>query len=191
MAVTNDIELASRLARFRSHGITSDRELFRQRPDNQIWNYQQIDLGFNFRMTDIHAALGLSQMHRLNEFISRRHEIAERYHVELGSLPITTPHQAPGTGSSYHLYPIRINEAKSGKTQQQLYQVFQAAGVNVNIHYIPVHRQPFYESLGFKVGDFPEAECFHQEAISIPIYPSMLARDQEFVIDLIQGFLQS
>ena len=191
MAVTNDDALANRLRRLRSHGITSDKELMSPRPDNEIWNYQQIELGFNYRMTDIQAALGLSQMQRLDEFVSRRHEIAERYDAELRSLSITTPHQASGTYSSYHLYPIRVSETESVKTQRQVYDALWQSGIAANLHYIPVHRHPYYENMGFKVGDFPQAESFHQEAISIPIFPGLLTGEQELVIDYLQGFLQA
>jgi UDP-4-amino-4,6-dideoxy-N-acetyl-beta-L-altrosamine transaminase len=191
MAMSNDTELADRLRRLRTHGITGDKELMRPRSDNEIWNYQQIELGFNYRMTDIQAALGLSQMQRLNEFVSRRHDIAERYDSQLGSLSITTPYQASGAYSSYHLYPIRINQTKSAKTQRQVYDALLQNGIGANLHYIPVHRQPYYENMGFKVGDFPESESFHQEVISIPIFPGLLAGEQELVIGFLQGFLQA
>jgi UDP-4-amino-4,6-dideoxy-N-acetyl-beta-L-altrosamine transaminase len=182
MATTNDEALANRMRRLRTHGITNDKALMQPRPDNEIWNYQQIELGFNYRMTDIQAALGLSQMQRLDEFVSRRHEIAGRYDAELRSLPITTPHQASGTSSSYHLYPIRVSEAESGKTQQQVYDAFWQNGVAANLHYIPVHRQPYYEKLGFKAGNFPEAEQFHREVISLPMYSTLTNQQQADVI---------
>ena len=185
MAVTNHQALANRLSRFRTHGITSDKDLMHPRPENEIWNYQQIDLGFNYRMTDIQAALGLSQMQRLDEFVSRRHEIAERYDAELRSLPITTPLQAPGTYSSYHLYPIRVSEAKSGKTQRQVYDSLWQNSIAANLHYIPVHRQPYFEKLGFKIGDFPEAENFHREVISLPMYPILMNSAQNKVLDIL------
>ena len=191
MAMTNDTELANRMRRLRTHGITNDKELLHPRPDNEIWNYQQIELGFNYRMTDIQAALGLSQMQRLDEFVSRRHEMAERYDAELSSLPITTPHQAPGTYSSYHLYPIRVIEAESGKTQCQVYAALWQNGVAANLHYIPVHRQPYYEKLGFKAGDFPEAEQFHREVISIPIYPTLDPEQQMALIAVLAKVLSS
>jgi len=182
MAMTNNDELANRLHRLRTHGITNDRELMQPRPENEIWNYQQIELGFNYRMTDIQAALGLSQMQRLDEFVSARHKIAKRYDADLGSLPMITPHQSPFTYSSYHLYPIRVSEAESGKTQRQVYDALWQNGVAANLHYIPIHRQPYYESLGFKAGDFPEAERFHQEVISIPMYPTLDPQQQTAVI---------
>jgi len=189
MAVTNDTELADRMRRLRTHGITSDKTLMHLRPDNEIWNYQQIELGFNYRMTDIHAALGLSQMQRLDEFVSRRYEIAKKYDLELNSLPITTPHQASGTYSSYHLYPIRVSEAECGKTQRQVYDVLWQNGIAANLHYIPVHRQPYYEKLGFKVGDFSEAEQFHREVISLPMYPTLSMSQQNSVIESLKRVL--
>ena len=189
MVTTKDPYLANRLRRLRSHGITSDEEFMHPRPDNEIWNYQQIELGFNYRMTDIQAALGLSQMKRLDKFISRRHEIAERYDAELKSLPITTPYQADGTYSSYHLYPIRVSEAESLKTQREVYDALWQKGVAANLHYIPVHRQPYYEGLGFKAGDFPEAERFHREVISIPIYPALSKQQQGAVVTVLESFL--
>ena len=189
MAMTNDDALAKRMCRLRTHGITNDKELMQSRPVNEIWNYQQIELGFNYRMTDVQAALGLSQMQRLDEFVSRRHEIAERYEVELRPLPITTPRQASGTYSSYHLYPIRINETESGKTQRQVYDALCRNAVAANLHYIPVHRQPYYESLGFKAGDFPEAEKFHREVISIPMFPTLLQQQQDKLVRILTDVL--
>lgn len=191
MAMTNDTELVNRMRRLRTHGITSEKELMHPRADNEIWNYQQIELGFNYRMTDIHAALGFSQMQRLDEFVSRRHAIAARYDAELRSLPIATPYQASGTYSSYHLYPICVSEAESGTTQRQIYDALWTNGVAANLHYIPVHRQPYYESLGFKAGDFPEAERFHREVISIPIYPRLAANQQETVIHALASSLEA
>jgi dTDP-4-amino-4,6-dideoxygalactose transaminase len=183
MAITNSDELANRMRRLRTHGITSDKALMHVRPENEIWNYQQIELGFNYRMTDIQATLGLSQMSRLDKYVVRRHDIAKRYEAELTHLPLTTPWQSLQTYSSYHLYPIRINQAKAKKTQQQVYQALWKIGIAANLHYIPVHRHPYYENLGFKEGDFPEAEQFHREAISLPMYPTLTAEQQEHVID--------
>lgn len=182
MAMTNDAELTERMRRLRTHGITSDKVLMHSRPSKEIWNYQQIELGFNYRMTDIQAALGLSQMQRLDEFVIRRHEIAEGYETELRSLPITIPHQATDTYSSYHLYPIRVNEAESEKTQLQVYDALRRDSVAANLHYIPVHRQPYYENLGFQKGNFPNAEQFHREAISLPMFPLLTDEQQDLVI---------
>jgi len=191
MAMTNDEALTNRLLRLRSHGITNDKALMQPRPDYEIWNYQQIELGFNYRMSDIQAALGLSQMKCLDEFVSRRHEIAKRYDGELISLPVMTPHQAPEIYSSYHLYPLRIREAESGKTQQQIYNTLWQNNVAANLHYIPVHRQPYYESLGFKTGDFPEAEKFHREVISIPMYSALQQHQQKTVLQVLTDILAS
>lgn len=188
MAMTNDGALAGRMRRLRTHGITADKEMMYPRPENEIWNYQQIEIGFNYRMTDIQAALGYSQMQRLDEFVSRRHEVAEAYDVELRPLPISTPHHASGTYSSYHLYPIRTNEIENGRTQRQVYDALRQRGVGANLHYIPVHRQPYFEKLGFKAGDFPEAECFHREAISIPVYSALSEHDQGVVIAILKSF---
>ena len=140
-------------------------------------------------MTDIQAALGLSQMRRLDEFVNRRHEIAERYDADLRSLPITTPHQAPGTFSSYHLYPIRVSEADSPKTQRQVYDALWQNGVAANLHYIPVHRQPYYEKLGFKAGDLPESERFHRVVISLPMYPALSDQRQSEIFTTLRACL--
>jgi len=189
MAVSNDNALVNRMRRLRTHGITIDKALMHPRSKNEIWNYQQIELGFNYRMTDIQAALGLSQMRRLDEFVNRRHEIAERYDADLRSLPITTPHQAPGTFSSYHLYPIRVSEADSPKTQRQVYDALWQNGVAANLHYIPVHRQPYYEKLGFKAGDLPESERFHREVISLPMYPALSDQRQSEIFTTLRACL--
>ncbi|MBI5329739.1 MAG: UDP-4-amino-4,6-dideoxy-N-acetyl-beta-L-altrosamine transaminase [Betaproteobacteria bacterium] len=191
MALTNDPLLADRLQRHRSHGITSDRTQMQPRPADEIWNYQQIRLGYNYRITDIQAALGFSQMTRLDTFVARRHEIAERYDSALAKLPITAPWQHPDAWSSYHLYPIRVRQADCGKTQRQVYDAFMAAGINVNLHYIPVYRQPYYEAMGFKAGYCPEAEQYHKEAISLPMFPTLTETEQETVIDILRQNLTS
>jgi len=191
MAMTNDAALANRMRRLRTHGIAIDKELMHLRPDNEIWNYQQIELGFNYRMTDIQAALGISQMTRLDEFVKRRHEIATRYNEAMKALPVITPWQAPEMYSSYHLYPIRIRQEESNKTQRQVYDALWQNGVAANLHYIPVHRQPYYESLGFKAGDFPAAEQFHRDVISIPMYSTLDLKQQEAVIEALASSLES
>jgi dTDP-4-amino-4,6-dideoxygalactose transaminase len=191
MAVTSDTALANRMRCLRTHGITSDKALMHPRPFNEIWNYQQIELGFNYRMTDIQAALGLSQMQRLDEFVQRRHEIATRYDDALKTLPVLTPRQESQNYSSYHLYPTRIRQEECNKTQRQVYDALWQNGVAANLHYIPVHRQPYYESLGFKAGDFPEAEQFHREVISIPMYPTLDLKQQKAVIEALASSLES
>jgi len=185
MALTNAPALAERMTRFRSHGITSKPELMHTRPVDEIWNYQQIDLGNNYRMTDIQAALGLSQMQRLDEFVEKRHAIAKRYDEAFDGLPIVTPWQHQDSYSSYHLYPIRLRECDSGRTQRQMYDSLMQEGVNVNLHYIPVYRQPFYENLGFCSGYCPEAELHHKETLSIPLFPELCQDDQDKVIQVV------
>jgi UDP-4-amino-4,6-dideoxy-N-acetyl-beta-L-altrosamine transaminase len=189
MAMTNDANLAKKLRLLRSHGITSNAADMQQRPALEIWNYQQIDLGFNYRMTDIHAALGISQMNRLNEFVEKRHKIAKRYDNEFKDLPITLPWQHPDSWSSYHLYPIRIKQNKSNTTQRQAYDTMQMENINVNLHYIPVYRQPFYEAMGFIAEYCPNAEKYYKEALSIPIYPTLTEPEQSKVIRVVSEML--
>lgn len=185
-ALTNDPELANKLRLLRSHGISNNSLEMHERPAQEIWNYQQITLGFNYRMTDIQAALGLSQLSRIDEFVQKRRSIAARYASELSGLPLQTPWQHPDTESSFHLYPICIDSNESKVTQRELYEGLKAAGINVNLHYIPVYRQPYYEALGFKTGYCPEAEKYHQQAISIPLHPSLNDGEQKEVIQKIQ-----
>ncbi|MDB4826924.1 UDP-4-amino-4,6-dideoxy-N-acetyl-beta-L-altrosamine transaminase [Gammaproteobacteria bacterium] len=189
MATTNDETVANRLRRLAAHGITRDELLMEPRPIDEIWNYQQIGLGYNYRMTELQAALGLSQMKRIDHFIGRRHDAAHRYDQTLEPLPLIIPWQRDQIYSSYHLYPVRIRKSDCGKTQMQVYNFLLENNVAANVHYIPVHRQPYYEKLGFQVGNFPEAEKFHREAISLPMYSALKERDQKFVIDLLRDIL--
>lgn len=186
MALTNNSELAQRMQILRSHGITPDIKKMQSRPADEIWNYQQIGLGFNYRITEIQAALGASQMSRLDEFVTKRHEIAARYNKALTDIPLQTPWQAPNTYSSYHLYPIRIKRSETKHTQRQVYEQLRSSGILVNLHYIPVYRQPFYEALGFKAGYCPEAERYHKETLSIPMYPTLTNSEQSQVINTLQ-----
>ena len=182
MAMTNDAQLAKRMQLLRSHGITRDANEMTHAPDGP-WYYQQIELGFNYRMTDLQAALGLSQMQRLGEFVTRRHVIAKRYEQLLSALPVITPWQHPDGYSGLHLYVIRLKLAEIGKTHRQVFEALRAAGIGVNLHYIPVHRQPYYEGLGFKAGYCPEAEQYYAEAISLPMYPNLTEAQQDKVIE--------
>ncbi|MFZ4504710.1 MAG: UDP-4-amino-4,6-dideoxy-N-acetyl-beta-L-altrosamine transaminase, partial [Methylovulum sp.] len=163
MAVTNDDILGKKMRLYRSHGISSTAEDMQSRPPEEIWNYQQIALGFNYRMTELQAALGLSQMTRVSEFVQTRQRIAQRYDKELQGLPLQTPWQQEDTYSAYHLYPIRIKQSARGTSQRQVYEAMQGAGINVNLHYIPVYRQPYYEAMGFGQGYCPEAEQYFHE----------------------------
>jgi UDP-4-amino-4,6-dideoxy-N-acetyl-beta-L-altrosamine transaminase len=185
MALTNNEFLAKRLGYLRNSGNINDKKLFQDRPEDEIWNYQQIELGFNYRMNDIQAALGLSQMSRLDQFVSRRREIAKCYDNELKSLPLITPLQLPGTYSSYHLYPIRIKGKEMKKKQKQIYNDLRKNDIEVNIHYIPVYLQPYYQSLNFRKGYCANAEAYFKSTISIPIFSSLLDKDQSKVIKTI------
>ncbi len=191
MALTNDPILARGMQQYRSHGITSDLHEMKPRPEDEIWNYQQIRIGYNYRMTDILAALGLSQLSRLDEFVRARHEIADYYDRTLAELPVTIPRQHPDAYSSYHLYPIRVTAKRCGKTQRQIYRGLHAAGVLVNLHYIPVYRQPFYEQMGFGAGYCPEAERYHKETLSLPMFPSLSRQDQQRVVSALTEVLSS
>jgi UDP-4-amino-4,6-dideoxy-N-acetyl-beta-L-altrosamine transaminase len=186
MALTNNPELAKKMRLLRSHGITSDAEDMHSRPPEEIWNYQQITLGFNYRMTDIHAALGLSQMQRLDEFVTKRHIIAKRYDQMLSSLPVVAPYQHEDGYSSFHLYVIRLKLGEISKTQRQVYEALRAAGILVNLHYIPVYRQPYYEQMGFLAGYCPHAERYYSEAISIPMYPGLTEAQQDQVVSALR-----
>ena len=178
MALTNDENLSNHMRRLSTHGITKDKELMHSRPNNEIWNYQQIELGFNYRLTDIQAALGLSQLKRVDEYVKMRHKIAEFYNSELNTLNIQLPFHSPKTYSSYHLYPIRIKNNLTAKTQKQIYDALWDEDIAANLLYIPVHRQPYYENLGFKLGDFPQAEQFHREVICLPMFPKLTKEQQ-------------
>ena len=178
MAMTNEAPLAKRMRLLRSHGISSSVADMQARPAQEIWNYQQIDLGFNYRMTDIQAALGLSQMQRLDRLVTKRHAIAKRYESLLAAMPVQMPWQQPDTYSAYHLYPIRIKRDQKKVTQQQVYDAMQLAGINVNLHYIPIYRQPYYQAMGFHTGYCLEAENYYHEALSIPMYPTLTAAQQ-------------
>ena len=188
-AITNDPQLAKRMRLFRSHGITSDANDMEARPPEEIWNYQQIDLGFNYRMTDIQAALGISQMQRLDEFVSKRHLIAKRYDEALANLAILTPWQHADSYSSFHLYVIRLKRDDIKKSHRQVYESLREAGILVNLHYIPVYRQPYYEKMGFTAGYCPQAEQYYSEVISIPMYSSLSIEQQDKVIKVIKDTL--
>jgi UDP-4-amino-4,6-dideoxy-N-acetyl-beta-L-altrosamine transaminase len=186
VSLTNDMHLAKSMQQYRTHGITNDDKFMLPRPNDEIWNYQQITLGFNYRMTDIQAALGISQLDRLKQFVARRHEIANVYDSFFSELTVITQHQISDAFSSFHLYPILIREGDSGKNQQQIYGYLRSCGIAVNLHYIPVYRQPYFEGLGFEIGYCPKAEKYYKETISLPMYPSLSESDQDKVIDVLK-----
>lgn len=186
MAVTNSDELATKLGLLRSHGITREPELMTE-PMHGPWYYQQVALGYNYRMTDLQAALGVSQITRLEHYVARRHELARRYDLLLADLPITLPWQHPDGYSGLHLYVIRLQLDKVRRSHLQVFEALRGADILVNLHYIPVHLQPHYRRMGFKPGDFPEAERYYTEAISIPMYPTLTEAEQDEVISAIES----
>ena len=190
MVLTNREDLYEKLIRLRTHGITRNPELI-QGESHGLWYYQQLELGFNYRITDIQAALGISQMQRLDEFVSRRRRLAERYNNLLQDLPLVLPWQHPDTESSWHLYVIRLKLDEIGKTHRQVFEELRTAKIGVNLHYIPVHTQPYYQKLGFKWGGFPESEKYYQEAISLPMYYGLSDENQERVVLELNNYLSN
>ena len=181
MCVTNNAELANKMNLFRSHGITRDPTQMTRKPDGP-WFYQQIGLGYNYRMTELQAAMGVSQMERLDHYVERRHTLARRYDKLLSHLPVTTPWQHADGYSGLHLYPIRLQLNKIKKTHLQVFESLRAQGIGVNLHYIPVHTQPYYQRMGFKHNDFPKAQAYYREAISLPMYSGLTEEQQDDVV---------
>lgn len=181
MALTNHAELASQMNLLRSHGITRDPAQMTHESDGP-WYYQQIALGFNYRMTELQAALGFTQMERLDQYVARRHQLAKRYDDLLVDLPVTTPWQHPDSYSGLHLYVIRLQLDKIGKPHRQVFEGLRELGIGVNLHYIPVHTQPYYQRMGFNLDDFPESERYYAEAISLPMFQTMTEEQQDEVV---------
>lgn len=190
MALTKDSKLFKKMGLLRSHGITRDESMMEENTHGG-WYYEQIDLGYNYRMTELQAALGISQMERLDEFVAARHSLANIYNKELSELPIDLPFQLENTYSGMHLYVIRLNLNEIKKSHKKVFEVLRERGVGVNLHYIPVHIQPYYKRMGFDWGDFPVAENYYQEAISIPIFHGMTDNQQNEVIETLVEVLAS
>ena len=190
MALTNDENLAEKLKRHRSHGITSEKRFMSPRNNVEIWTYQQITLGYNYRMTDVQAALGISQLKQIDKFLSLRRDIAKFYDKLLSATQYVLPFQNEDTKSSYHLYPIRVNFEKCKKTQKDIISKLADQNIIANLHYIPIYRQPFFEKLGFIEGYCPEAEAFHKETVSIPIYPDIKKHEIEKVVSLLTDLVK-
>jgi UDP-4-amino-4,6-dideoxy-N-acetyl-beta-L-altrosamine transaminase len=188
MALTNDLQLAKRMQLLRSHGITREIADMTQVPEGP-WYYEQIDLGFNYRITDIQAALGLSQMQRLDEFVAKRHAIAKHYDVLLAELPVITPLQLADGYSGLHLYVIRLKLNEIQKSHREVFEALRVAGIAVNLHYMPVYRQPYYQRMGFNVGYCREAEAYYADAISLPMYPGLTVQQQEYVVDQLNSVI--
>lgn len=185
MALTNDAALAQRMDLLRSHGVTRDPALMTQEPDGP-WYYQQVELGFNYRMTELQAALGVSQLDRLDEYVARRNALAARYDDLLADLPLTGPWQHPDSYSGRHLYVIRLDLDRSPSSHRQIFEALRSQGIGVNLHYIPVHLQPYYRQMGFAEGDYPEAEAYYREAISLPLFPTMSEEQQDTVVAVLK-----
>lgn len=181
MAVTNDPALVKHMARLRSHGITRYPSEMTRSPDGS-WYYQQIELGFNYRMTDIQAALGISQMKQLDDFVSNRHAIAQHYEELLADAPISRPWQHPDSHSALHLYIVRLRIDAIQTSHREVFERMRADGIGVNLHYIPVYRHPYYECIGYNFEDFPQAERYYAEAISLPIYPGLTSEQRAEVV---------
>ncbi|KPZ63256.1 UDP-4-amino-4,6-dideoxy-N-acetyl-beta-L-altrosamine transaminase [Pseudoalteromonas sp. P1-16-1b] len=188
-ALTNSKALADKMVLYRSHGITRDEALM-ENTSHGGWYYEQVDLGFNYRMTELQAALGVSQISRLEEFVAARHKLAERYNDKLASLPIVLPYQLPNTYSGLHLFVIRLNLGEISKTHKQVFDELRESGIGVNLHYIPVHLQPYYQKMGFKQGDFPHAEAYYANAISVPMFHGMTYEQQDEVISKLTQILE-
>ena len=189
MALTNDPALAEKMALLRSHGITRDPVSMTHAPDGP-WYYQQIELGFNYRMTDIQAALGKSQLKRLDEFVSRRNALAVRYDELLKALPVTAIGRHPDSHSAFHLYVVRLKLDAIRTSHLEVFEGLRKNGIGVNLHYIPVHTQPYYLKLGFDWGDFPEAERYYREAITLPLYFGLSEAQQNEVVDALKSLLK-
>ena len=185
MALTNDANLSEKMYLLRSHGVTRDPGRMTHPPDG-IWYYQQIALGFNYRMTDIQAALGRSQLRRIDEFVACRQQLAAHYDQLLTELPVVSLNRHPDMQSSFHLYVIRVSQ----QSHEQVFSFLQKAGFGVNLHYIPVHTQPYYRQMGFSEGDFPVAEAYYREAISLPIYPELNEQQQKAVVSALSEILE-
>ncbi|KGJ97011.1 UDP-4-amino-4,6-dideoxy-N-acetyl-beta-L-altrosamine transaminase [Colwellia psychrerythraea] len=188
VATTNTIKLAQKMALLRSHGITRDDD-FMTEPSHGAWYYQQIELGFNYRMTEIQAALGVSQLTRLAEFVDDRNRLAKRYDDILGDLPIILPKQIKDSYSARHLYIIKLKLAETKLTHKQIFDTLRVKKIGVNLHYIPIHIQPYYQALGFRAGQFPIAEEYYEQAISIPLFHKMTDEQQETVVQALKDVL--
>lgn len=184
VATTNQPDIADKMNMLRSHGITRDAKLMNKKSGG--WYYEQLSLGFNYRMTDIQAALGVSQMSRLNDFVKRRHQLKARYDELLKELPVITPYQTANSYSALHLYPIQLEVDLIKKTHKQVFQALRDSNIGVNLHYIPVHTQPYYQKMGFNLGDFPAAEEYYSRAISIPMFYDLSNEMQSYVVDTIK-----
>ena len=184
MVTTQDEALAERLRLFRSHGMTRKAEAMKEPPEGP-WVYEQELLGFNYRLTDVQAALGESQLKRLESLQEERVVRADRYDRLLGELPLLLPIRLPDRSSAWHLYAVEIDEARTSRQRAAVFAALRDAGIGVNVHYIPIHTQPYYAALGFRRGDFPAAELYYRRALSLPLFPAMTEAQQDFVVSVL------
>ncbi|MBI4082058.1 MAG: UDP-4-amino-4,6-dideoxy-N-acetyl-beta-L-altrosamine transaminase [Candidatus Lambdaproteobacteria bacterium] len=185
MVLTRHAALHERVALLRSHGITRAPAQMTGESEGG-WYYQQVALGYNYRMTDMQAALGASQMTRIEEFLKRRHALAERYDRALAELPVQVPWRAPERYSAFHLYVIRLRLKEIGRSRAEVYEAMRRAGIGVNVHYIPVHLQPHFRKLGFKPGDYPEAEAYYAQALTLPLHAGLTEPEQDRVVAVLR-----
>lgn len=188
MVLTNRQEFCDELQVYRSHGITRDPARMMRTSDGP-WYYEQIALGHNYRMTDIQAALGTSQMGRLDAFVARRRQLVARYNEKLAGLPLRTPYYIPEANPSWHIYIVRLDLDRVTKTKAEIFAAMEECGVMLNLHYIPVHLQPYYRALGFAEGDFPVSEQYYREALTLPLYYDLTDAQQDMVIAALHDVL--
>jgi UDP-4-amino-4,6-dideoxy-N-acetyl-beta-L-altrosamine transaminase len=183
-ALTNNKNLAEKMVLYRSHGITRDPSKMTNFHDAP-WYYEQVTLGFNYRMTELQAALGVSQLDRIDSYVESRHKVANKYKISFADLPLTTQRQTLDDFSAFHLFVIQCE----GGNRDKLFQKLRGNNVGVNLHYIPVHTQPFYKNMGFSYGDYPNAEKYYTQAITLPLYPKLSNDDQDFIIEIVRRTL--
>jgi len=188
IALTNSAAAAERMARLRTHGITRESAQMENEPSGP-WYYEQLELGYNYRMTELQAALGISQMSRLDSFVQRRNELAKRYDSLLEFLPVQCPTLISDSYSSWHLYPVRLKTDAIQRTHREVFEGMREAGIGVNLHYMPVHLQPYYRRRGFHAGQFPEAEAYGRDAISLPMYPALTETDQDRIVETLASLI--
>ncbi|MAF76566.1 MAG: UDP-4-amino-4,6-dideoxy-N-acetyl-beta-L-altrosamine transaminase [Halobacteriovoraceae bacterium] len=188
VALTNSPDIFTKMELYRSHGVTRDLNLINNKNEG-AWYYEQVGLGYNYRITDIQAALGLSQLNRLDEYILKRHEISLRYKELLEGFPLILPSEIEDSYSAYHLYVVQIDKSRSSVRRREVFDFMRSKNIGVNVHYIPVHTQPYYQSIGFEKGMFPISENFYDSALSLPMFPTLTEDEQIYVCETLKEAL--